>query len=70
LSKSHHDIHHVRPYNTHYCITVGAWNALFERYRIFDRSERLIRRLVPGIAVAPRVEQDATADLALGAHRE
>ena len=65
LSKSHHDIHHVRPYNTHYCITVGAWNSLFEKYRVFDHSERLIRRWVPGIENAPRVEQEVDAELLL-----
>ena len=70
LSKSHHDIHHVRPYNTHYCITVGAWNSLFERFRLFDRSERLIRRWWPGIDPAPRVEQDAISDMALSPSRE
>ena len=70
LSRQHHDIHHVRPYNTHYCITVGAWNSLFERFRVFDRCERLIRRWVPGMNPAPRVEQDAVADLALRPTRE
>lgn len=59
LSRSHHEIHHVRPHNTHYCITVGAWNALFERYRVFDHSEWLIRRWVPGIDPKPRVDHDA-----------
>ena len=70
LSKQHHDIHHVRPYNTHYCITVGAWNSLFERFGVFDRCERLIRRWWPGINTAPRVEQDAMADMALRPTRE
>lgn len=70
LSKSHHDIHHVRPYNTHYCITVGAWNALFERYHVFDRCERLIRRWVPGVETTPRVEQDATTEMTLSARAE
>ena len=70
LSKSHHDIHHVRPYNTHYCITVGAWNSLFEKYHVFDRCERLLRRWIPGIENTPRVEQDAAAELILSAHRD
>jgi uncharacterized membrane protein YeaQ/YmgE (transglycosylase-associated protein family) len=70
LSKEHHDIHHVRPYNTHYCITVGAWNSLFERFRVFDRSERLIRKWVPGMNPAPRAEQDALAEMALRPTRE
>jgi hypothetical protein len=61
LSKSHHDVHHNRPYNTHYCITVGAWNALFERYDLFDRLERFLRRVVPGTDPRMRTEQDAAA---------
>ncbi|MBC8085835.1 MAG: kua-ubiquitin conjugating enzyme hybrid localization domain protein [Phycisphaerae bacterium] len=59
LSKSHHDIHHRSPFNTHYCITVGAWNSLFERLGLFDRLERLIRRSVPSADPRTRVEQDA-----------
>lgn len=59
LSKSHHDIHHKSPFNTHYCITVGAWNSLFERLGLFDRLERLIRRSVPSADPRTRVEQDA-----------
>lgn len=61
LSKSHHEIHHQRPYNTHYCITVGAWNALFERFRVFDRLEHAIRRAWPGTDRRSRVEQEAAA---------
>ncbi|MEO7522409.1 MAG: fatty acid desaturase CarF family protein [Gemmatimonas sp.] len=60
LSKSHHSIHHERPYNTHYCITVGAWNAMFERFRVFDRVERAIRQWVPGTDPRTRVDQDAS----------
>ncbi|MEP6765668.1 MAG: fatty acid desaturase CarF family protein [Gemmatimonadaceae bacterium] len=70
LRKDHHDIHHVRPYNTHYCITVGAWNSLFERYQVFDRAEKLIRRWVPGISQAPPVDQKAAQDLMMHATRD
>lgn len=59
LSRSHHDIHHKSPFNTHYCITVGAWNAFFERFGLFDRLERLLRRTLPGVDPRTRVEQDA-----------
>jgi plasmanylethanolamine desaturase len=59
LSKSHHDIHHKSPFNTHYCITVGAWNSLFERLGLFDRLERLLRRSFPALDPRTRVEQDA-----------
>lgn len=60
LSKSHHDIHHKSPFDTHYCITVGAWNGLFERFGLFDRLERLLRRVLPGVDARTRVEQDAS----------
>lgn len=58
ISKAHHDIHHTRPFNSHYCIAVGAWNPLFERWRVPDRVERLIRRWVPGTDPRLRVERD------------
>lgn len=58
VSKSHHDRHHRHPHNTHYCITVGVWNPIFERWQIFDRLERLIRRWVPGTDPRRRVEQE------------
>lgn len=67
LSKSHHDVHHRSPFNTHYCITVGAWNSLFERLNAFDRLERLIRRTIPGVDPRSRIEQD-TAELHMVAH--
>lgn len=63
LAKDHHDIHHTSPFDTHYCITVGAWNRLFERHRIFDRLERVIRRWIPGTDPRTRVEQDAARPL-------
>ena len=68
LSRSHHSIHHERPYNTHYCITVGAWNSLFERFRLFDRCERTIRQWVPGTDPRTRVDQDAAA-ASMATHR-
>ena len=61
LSREHHDVHHTSPFNTHYCITVGVWNPLFERFRIFDRLERFIRRWVPGTDPRMRVDQEAEA---------
>lgn len=49
LSKSHHDIHHVSPFDTYYCITVGWCNPFLQRIRFFERTEAIIRRLVPGV---------------------
>jgi ubiquitin-conjugating enzyme E2 variant len=48
LSKEHHDIHHVSPFDTHYCITVGWLNPLLQRIRFFERTERLLRGVLPG----------------------
>lgn len=45
LSKEHHDVHHVSPFDTYYCITVGWWNPFLERIRFFERTEKAIRRL-------------------------
>ncbi|MGQ0764230.1 MAG: fatty acid desaturase CarF family protein [Gemmatimonadota bacterium] len=59
ISRSHHDIHHSSPFDTHYCITVGVWNPLFERIGFFPWLERFIRRWVPGTDPLPRVEREA-----------
>jgi plasmanylethanolamine desaturase len=58
LSRDHHDIHHESPYDTYYCITAGFWNPLLDRIRFFERAERLIRRLIPGIDPRLRSERE------------
>lgn len=58
LSKEHHDIHHESPYDTYYCITVGVWNPLFDRFNLFERTERFIRRHVPGTHAQLRSERE------------
>ncbi len=58
LSKEHHDIHHESPYDTYYCITVRVWNPLFDRFDLFERTERTIRRYVPGTHPELRSERD------------
>ena len=58
LSKEHHDVHHESPYDTYYCITVGVWNPLLDRNRFFERTERVIRYVVPGTDARPRVERE------------
>ena len=60
LSREHHDIHHESPYDTYYCITAGFWNPLLDRTRFFERTERLIRRLVPGTDPRLRSEREGT----------
>ena len=58
LSKKHHDIHHASPYDTYYCITAGFWNPLLDRIRFYERTERLIRRSVPGTDPMLRSERE------------
>ena len=48
------------PYDTYYCITVGVWNPLLDRLRFFERTERLIRRVVPG---TPQLRAEREGDL-------
>lgn len=58
LSAEHHDIHHESPYDTYYCITAGFWNPLLDKTRFFERTERLIRRVVPGTDPQLRAERE------------
>ena len=58
LSQDHHDIHHESPYDTYYCITAGFWNPLLDRIRFYERTERLIRRSVPGTDPMLRSERE------------
>ncbi len=60
LSKEHHDIHHESPYDTYYCITVGVWNPLFDRFNLFERTERFVRRTVPGTHPQLRSEREGS----------
>ena len=60
LSKGHHDVHHESPYDTYYCITAGFWNPLLDSTRFFERTERLIRRAIPGTDPRLRSERDGT----------
>lgn len=46
MTTRHHDIHHTAPYDTHYCITSGWLNPIFARTHFFERSERIIRRIL------------------------
>lgn len=60
LPQEHHDVHHKSPYDTYYCITVGVWNPLLERTRFFERTERLLRRIIPGTDPRLRVEREGS----------
>ena len=60
LSQEHHEVHHESPYDTYYCITVGVWNPLLDRTRFFERTERLLRYVIPGTDPRLRVEQEGS----------
>lgn len=60
LPGEHHNVHHASPYDTYYCITVGVWNPLLDRTRFFERTERLLRRVIPGADPRLRVEREGS----------
>ena len=39
LTSEHHDIHHNAPFDRNYCITVGWWNPILERLKVFEKVE-------------------------------
>ncbi|HLY60532.1 MAG TPA: fatty acid desaturase family protein [Terriglobia bacterium] len=41
VSRSHHQIHHVSPFNTHYCITTGWLNVPLRKLKIFETLEAI-----------------------------
>ena len=49
LPPHHHDIHHARPHDKHYCITVGWLNPLLNGVRFFRIAEWLIARVRPAL---------------------
>lgn len=42
LKSDHHDLHHSRPFDSNYCITVGWLNPLLERIDFFRKLERIL----------------------------
>lgn len=61
LSREHHAVHHTTPHNSHYCITIGLWDSLLERFDLFNRAERVARRWLPGTDPVTRVERERMA---------
>jgi ubiquitin-conjugating enzyme E2 variant len=49
LSTDHHDIHHARPHDQHYCITVGWMNPVLNRVRFFRAVETVIGAVWPDL---------------------
>ena len=59
IGAKHHNRHHVRPHDSHYCITVGWMNGPLEMIHFFPAVERVITAVT---GVPPRVEDlEATA---------
>ena len=55
LSPEHHAVHHMRPHDTHYCITLGWMNPLLDRIKFWRAAERAIVWITAG-RVLPRVD--------------
>jgi ubiquitin-conjugating enzyme E2 variant len=49
LPPRHHDVHHVAPFDTYYCITTGWLNPVLHRLHFFRHLERLITALTGAI---------------------
>jgi plasmanylethanolamine desaturase len=58
LNPDHHDIHHTRPYDQHYCITTGWLNPILRAVRFYRGAEWLITRVT---GAQPRRDDLTTA---------
>lgn len=47
LGREHHDIHHISPFDTYYCITCGWLNPLLQRIRFFETMEKVVCSVLP-----------------------
>jgi ubiquitin-conjugating enzyme E2 variant len=45
LGAEHHGAHHNSPFDRNYCITVGWWNPLLHRWKLFERAEACLKFL-------------------------
>lgn len=60
LSPGHHDLHHTRPFDSHYCITNGWLNPLLERIRFF----RTVESGLAAIRIKPNQSSYAAVSMA------
>jgi ubiquitin-conjugating enzyme E2 variant len=51
VSRAKHAGHHRPPHNSNYCSVSGMWNPVLDRYRAFEKLEKLIYL---GTGVRPR----------------
>jgi ubiquitin-conjugating enzyme E2 variant len=47
LSPAHHDVHHARPHDKQYCITVGWMNPVLNGVKFFRAAEWIVARVFP-----------------------
>lgn len=60
LSPAHHNLHHTKPFDSHYCITNGWLNPLLERIRFF----RNVEAGLSAIGIKPNQSSYAAVSLA------
>ena len=60
LRPSHHQVHHTKPFNMHYCITNGWLNPLLNKLRFFRGLEAGLRLVGIEVATAAERSEDAT----------
>ncbi|KFK24390.1 hypothetical protein AALP_AAs66006U000200 [Arabis alpina] len=42
VSRTHHMIHHRKPYNNNYCVVSGAWNKVLDGNKVFEALEMVL----------------------------
>ena len=60
LRPSHHQVHHTKPFNMHYCITNGWLNPLLNKLRFFRGLEAGLRLVGIEVATAAERSEDAS----------
>lgn len=60
LDPAHHQIHHTKPFNMHYCITNGWLNPLLNKIQFFRSFEATLRFLGIEVATAKEREEDSS----------
>ena len=60
LRPSHHQVHHTKPFNMHYCITNGWLNPVLNKLRFFRGLEAGLRLVGIEVATAAERSEDAS----------
>lgn len=60
LGPAHHQIHHTKPFNMHYCITNGWLNPLLNKIQFFRGLESMLHRMGIEVATASEREESST----------